>query len=214
MRDEASPTARPPADLPPAVLPPTAPAQALLPPVELRPSLLLRVGATVLLAALLVVLVVTVVGPSVAGRPDAPGPVPSTVAVVLSIAAVVLLAGCWRVRLSATSADVTRVGLFSDAQTITLDDARRIEVSTALAEDPPEPAEATDAGPVGIPGASSILPTIVLTGRGDMTITSRENRREADTILPTLLVWSRQRPELVKDAHTLRFLTAYGRANP
>lgn len=200
MHDEASPSGRPAGALPAAgVLPPSG----VPGPLALRPPLPLRIGASVVLGVLVGVLGAALVVPAVLGRPDAPGPLPSATAVVVSIAAVAMIVGAWRVRLTASPEAATRVRLFSDARTITLDDARRIEVSTAL--------EQVD-GP-GAPGGSggSILPTIVLTGRSDATITSRENRREADVLLPHLLAWSRARPELVKDAHTLRFLTAYGR---
>jgi len=209
MRDEASPSGRPDGALPAAgVLPPSGalPPTRVPGPLALRPPLGLRIGASVALGVLVGVLGAALVVPAVLGRPDAPGPLPSATAVVVSIAAVAMIVGAWRVRLTASSDAVTRVRLFSDARTITRDDARRIEVSTAL-----EPVDGPD-GP-DAPGGSggSILPTIVLTGRSDATITSRENRREADVLLPHLLAWSRARPELVKDAHTLRFLTAYGR---
>ena len=193
MRDEASQTARP--SLSPR------------PPLALRPSLALRIGASAALGVVIAGLGTALVVPSVLGQPDAPGPLPAAVAVVLSIAAVALLVGCWRVRLTASPDAVTRVRLFSDALTITLADARRIEVSTAL-----EPVGGPE-GPVE-PGSGSILPTIVVTGPSGATISSRESRSEADVLLPHLLAWSRQRPELVKDARTLRFLTAYARANP
>lgn len=210
MRDEASPAVHVPTERAAAVPEPSMPRltvpRAVVPPaVVLRPSLALRVGASVALGLLLVGLVTTLVVPSVLGRPGAPAPLTAAVAVVVSIAAVVLLVGCWRVRLAAGGAEVTQVRLFSDACTIALADARRIEISTALADPAPGTAE---------PGSGSILPRIVVTGPADAVITSRENRHEADTLLPTLLAWSRWRPELVKDAHTLRFLTAYGRANP
>ena len=198
MRDEAIPTVRSTGAVPPT---------DLHPPLALRPALGLRVGASLVLGAVVAGLGTTLVVPSVLGQPDAPGPLPAAVAVVLSIAAVALIVGCWRVRLTASPEAVTRVRLFSDALTITLADARRIEISTAL-----EPVGARS-GPVE-QGSGSILPTIVVTGPSDATIASRESRREADVLLPHLLAWSRQRPELVKDARTLRFLTAYGRANP
>lgn len=198
MRDEASQTVRSAGGVPPT---------AVHPPLALRPALGLRVGASVALTVLVAGLGSALVVPSVLGRPDAPGPLPAAVAVVLSIAAVALFVGCWRVRLTASPGAVTRVRLFSDALTITLADARRIEISTAL-----EPVGVPAGPPEG--GSGSILPTIVVTGPSDATISSRESRREADVLLPHLLTWSRQRPELVKDARTLRFLTAYGRANP
>ncbi|PFG34428.1 hypothetical protein [Sanguibacter antarcticus] len=200
MRDDASTTGQLPAARPLAAPPPAVPPPAVLPEVVLRPPLALRIGASVALAALIVVLVTVVVVPPLDGSADAPGALPWTVSVALSIVAVVLLVACWRVRLAAATDEVTRVRLFSDAHTITWEEARRIEVSTSLADPSSE--------------SRSMLPTIILTGVGDTTITSRENRREADVLLPYLLAWSRQRPELVKDPHTLRFFKAYHRATP
>lgn len=213
MRDEASLSGRPAGTLPAAgVLPSTR----VPGPLALRPPLGLRIGASVALGMLVGVLGAALVVPAVLGRPDAPGPLPSATAVVVSIAAVAMIVGAWRVRLTASPEAVTRVRLFSDARTITLDEARRIEVSTALehVDGPDGPSSEEARRGTSEHSSGSILPTIVLTGRSDATITSRESRREADVLLPHLLAWSRARPELVKDAHTLRFLTAYGRTTP
>ncbi|MBI9113444.1 hypothetical protein [Sanguibacter suaedae] len=165
------------------------------PVVVLRP-LWVRASLTVLLLTFPALLVRAVVDPGAFGE-GLTGILQRVLATGLALTAVVLALGLWRARLTVTPTSVTRLPAFADTRSVTFADAARVQVAPLL--------DATRDNP----GA---LPTVTVTSRTGLRITSRPDRREVDVLLARLARWTTERPELVKDAHTERFLAAYRRS--